>query len=568
MTAPAESQSLLTEETPPPVVDAKPNGKAKEKEAKKERRESKEDGDDESTSGRTTSAELKKIQVAEDATIREIVEALGDEGSFTIKILRQDPEYTKDAMGKNVLTRGYLETVDRKIDEAWIQQKYGGGTYRLTFRKRGGGYVTHRTITIAGDPDLSALPKAVATPVATTAPPADSSPLALQAMGLMSKQLERAEERAERASSGGAGDAVLSIMREQIEAGRQEKIELLRELAELRAAISRPPPKTKEDEITGRLLDKMIDQDSARIQQVRTTYDSEIRQLKEAHLQDLARVQDRMDREMQQLRNQHERELALVRQSHETSLATLKSSHEVAMASAKASFETQAALLQSDNRRLERDNNELRDEVKELRAKKEKSLPEQIKDIKALKDLVTDGDESEPASAIEKVAEAVTNPDTIAAIGSIFKRGQGDAQAQQVAVAQQQAVARARPRVVRDRATGQKFILEGNQMRPAKKVPPPGTPPEVAALPEIDPDELKMVVGYLENACTAGTDPALVVQSFGAHVPEPIRVAIRDLGGVDQFLIKVAKLPSSSPLLANQAGKNWVRKLGKALAGE
>lgn len=566
MTAPAESQSLLTEESPPPVADAKPNGKAREKEAKKEKREIKDDGDDAPSARPNSSAEIRKLHIAEDATIREVVEALGDEGTFTIKIFRRDPEYTKDAMGKNVLTRGYLETVDRKIDEAWIQQKYGGGTYQLTFRKRGGGYVTHRTITIAGDPDLSALPKAVATTAAVTPPPADSSPLAIQAMGLMSKQLERAEERAERAASGGGNDVVLTMVREQLEAARKEKSELLRELAELRAAISRPPPKSADQEVTSRLLDKMIDQDSARLQQVRMTYDSEIRQLKESHLQDLARIQDRMDREMQQLRNQHERELALVRQSHETSLATLKSSHEVALASAKASFETQAALLQSDNRRLERDNNELRAEVKELRAKKEKSLPEQIKEIKALKDLVTDGDDAEPASAIEKVAEAVTNPETIAAIGSIFKRGQGDQPQQAPAV--QQPVARPRRAVVRDQATGQKFIVEGNQIRPAKKMPPPGTPPEVAALPEIDPNDLKMVVGYLENACTAGTDPALVVQSFGAHVPEPIRVAIRDLGGVDQFLIKVAKLPSSSPLLANQAGKNWVRKLGKALAGE
>jgi len=37
--------------------------------------------------------------------------------------------------------------------------------------------------------------------------------------------------------------------------------------------------------------------------------------------------------------------------------------------------------------------------------------------------------------------------------------------------------------------------------------------------------------------------------------------------GVDGFMSKVAKLQSASPL-ASQAGRNWVRKVGKALVGD
>jgi len=37
--------------------------------------------------------------------------------------------------------------------------------------------------------------------------------------------------------------------------------------------------------------------------------------------------------------------------------------------------------------------------------------------------------------------------------------------------------------------------------------------------------------------------------------------------GVDGFLTDVAKLEGTSPL-ASQAGRNWTRKVGKALLGE
>lgn len=567
------TELVPTEETAPPRViesDSKPE-KKKPKEGKAD---AKEESREEEIIGKSgpVSSEIKALRLAEDRTLREMIETFGTHTAYKVRVTRIKPEHVT-LNGKKVATSGFLEWVEgQPIDEEWLQEKYGGGKYELSFRKRGpkGGweYGGQVTTEVAGAPSLENLPGGQdVTPAPAAAAAGGEAPsVVTRAMDFMAQQVTAANQRAEK--GGGGSSELVELMREQLHARDSELAAMRGELRDAIHRLSQPPPKTKEDEITGRLLDKMIDQDSARIQALRTQYESEIRQIKDNAREDDKRAQDRHEREMQQQRMNHEREIAMLRQSHETSLATLKSSHEVALASAQGSFTTQAALLQADNKRLERDNNELREEVKELRAKKEKSLPEQIKEMKALKELVTGDDDSSESSGIERVVEAVTNPETIAAVGSIFKKGQQQAEAAQAQAVAQAAPRPQRPQVVKDRATGQKFILKNGELLPAKKMPPPGTPPEVAALPEINPDELKMVVNYLENACTAGTDPGVVVQSFGPHVPEPIRVAIRDLGGVDQFLIKVAKLPSSSPLLANQAGKNWCRKLGKALAGE
>lgn len=551
---------------PPPVgTDAAEATEAKPaKERKKEKkREDAEGGDDESPRARL-SAELKKLTESEDATLRDIVDALGDEGSFTIKIWRQEPEWFTDGNGKRHSTRGYLETVDRKIDEQWIQNKYGGGTYKLTIRKRGGGYLTHRTIPIAGNPDLSTLPNAAAQPTQQLrTEPAEPPPIIGKALDMMQSQLDKAEARADRAAGGNGSDsALLAIMREQLAAASAEKLEMQRRLDELAAAIRRPAEPTAEDKFKDRFLEKMIDQDSARITALRAQYESEIRQLKESAIENERRIRDQHERDLKDRTASHERELALVRQTFEAQIATLKASHEISLATVKASGDTTTKITEAETRRLDKENNHLREELKELRAKKEKTIAEMVKELNSIKELV--GDEGEEASTAEKIVEAVTNPDAIAAVTSIFQKNQP------AAATPPQAMAPQRPerRVVKNRVTGEKMILEGNQLRPAKKISPPGTPPEVAALPEIDPEDIKRVVDYLESACTAGTDPQIVISSFGSFIPEPIRVAVRDLGGVDQFLMKVAKLPSTSPLLANQAGKNWCRKLSKALAGE
>ena len=66
-----------------------------------------------------------------------------------------------------------------------------------------------------------------------------------------------------------------------------------------------------------------------------------------------------------------------------TALTAARASYDTQLAAAKASFDTQKEIMSAENRRLDRENGELRGEVKELRAKKDKGLPEMAKEIEA-----------------------------------------------------------------------------------------------------------------------------------------------------------------------------------------
>jgi hypothetical protein len=575
MTLQTNEETTEATEAPPPKLA---NGK---KEARKEAKEQDADPKPEAKSeprerdelvGKSgpLSSEMKQLRLNEDRTLREMIESFGTHTAYKIRVTRMKPD-TVHVNGKKYATSGYLAWVEgQPIDEAWLQETYGGGKYELMIKKRGtkGGweYGGQVTVDIAGTPNLDNLPggqdmggppTAAAAPAATSS--SESPSVVTKAMDFMAQQVQAAQERADKGGGSGAASEVVDLMREQLAASAREKEALMRRLDEIQTRINQPPVETAEEKFKDRMLDKLIDGDSARITALRTQYESEMRMLKEQAIANEERFRDRAERERQDARNAHEREISLLRQSHDTALAAAKASFETQLAAAKSSFETQVKILEAENRRLERDITDMRDDLKELRAKKDKTIVEQVKELEIIKDALGAGD-GEDKDTVEKLMEAA--PDVITAVGQMFNKGQQ----QQAAAAPAQAPPRKREVV--QGPDGQKFILEGGKLRPAKKIPPPGTPPEVAALPPIDPAEVNQVVGYLESACQAGTDPSVVVQSFGAYVPETIKVAIRDLGGVDQFLTKVAKLPSSSPLLATQAGRNWVKKLGKALLGE
>ena len=133
--------------------------------------------------------------------------------------------------------------------------------------------------------------------------------------------------------------------------------------------------------------------------------------VKENAVEDLKRARDAFERDRQDFRNAHERELALVKSSYETQLATARSSFETQLAAAKSSFETQQKLAEAENRRLDKDNSELRVEVKDLRAKKEKSVLEMAKEMKTIKEAFEGEDDGSGGGVGEKLAEAAMNPD-------------------------------------------------------------------------------------------------------------------------------------------------------------
>lgn len=570
-----------THQLPPATVDvaetkAKKKDKAEKVEAKTDVKvETKTDPDDapEATTKGTVkmSPEMTELRRGEDKTLKDLLESFGAATNYKCRITRLWPEFVRVG-GNQISTKGFLEWVEGEpIDETWLQNRHGGGRYELHFKKRNekghwvfGGQIT---VPLAGTPNTDHLPGAGQPDSVPHVAGKDSNQenpsIVKDVITLMKDQVDKAEARAERAGKGGGvDDAMIAIFREQLSARDHELAQLRNTINDLMIRLTKPPEATREEKLQERLLDKMIDQDTARLQAVRQQYESEIRTIKESHIADISRIRSELERDRANATASHERELSLVRQQYDNVITTLKSSHEVQLQAAKSSFETQTKIMESENRKLDKELDRLQDEVKELRAKKDKTLLEQVKEINGLKDALG-VDEAAEQSTGEKIIEAVTNPEAIAAVSSLFQKGQAAAAAPAVAAAQ----AKPKRQVVKD-ANGQKFILENGQLRPAKRPPPPGTPPEVAALPPMDPGEVQRVVTYLESAVTNGADPVTVVQSFGAHVPDAVKTAIRDLGGVDQFLVKVAKLPSSSPLLANQAGRNWCKKLGKALVGD
>jgi hypothetical protein len=119
---------------------------------------------------------------------------------------------------------------------------------------------------------------------------------------------------------------------------------------------------------------------------------------------------------------------------------------------------------------------------------------------------------------------------------------------------------------------GKRYLLmpDGSVRGPLKKKTPkvqPEAPPGEPPLPEIDPQQMAQAVGLLERAFAGNQEPEVVAQSAVSMIPPDVMECLRRMG-LEEFLVKVAKLPASSPLLANQAGKNWIRKFGKALVGE
>lgn len=560
-------------ETPPPVADVIAEvASGKKPEAKvetKSKRDRDEDEDPPAPRGSAISPEMKALRTAEDRTLKEIIESFGESTSYKCRITRKQPQTVKDRnTGKIVQTGGFLEWVEGiPIDESWISERYAGGKYELYFRKRGakggwefGGQVT---IEIAGDPDLKTLPGGGATEPAATAAPQPSGgenpTMAKAALDLMHAELNRANDRADKAGSGGGGE-LIEILREQL---RESRAELAAFRTEMREQVNRPPPQSSEDKVKDKWFDKLLDGDSARLTAVRTQFESEIRMLKEQARDDEKRLYDRFERDRQDMRNAHEREIALLRTSHDSAMSSARSAMETQLAAAKASFDTQREIMAAENRRLERDNTEQRAEVKELRAKKDKGLAEMAKEIEATKDILGIGDGDEKQGIGDKVGDMLTNPEALAAIGKII-RGEPPPQ-QQAPAAPAQALPGKRS-VVRHK-DGKKYILEadGSLTGPLTKPPGKAGPPPP---PEIDPALISQMVVLLENAYSNGADPEIVARTAKPHVSDQMLTIIRDVGGVDAFLSKVAKLPGSSPLLSSQAGRNWVRKVGKSLVGD
>jgi len=504
--------------------------------------------------GHGESNEIRAIQIAEDASIRQMLEQLGTNGAFQVVVHRIEPEEVRDpSSGRVIKTSGMLKKYTEVVDEDLIKRKHGGGRYRLDIQRATGKgeqmvKFRSRSVEIAGEPNLEdpalsklAAPARTESAVAAPAPSAESEKVASRALDMAERMVERAQQGAAPPDNR-AYEMMIQAMREQIAAQHEEMRELRRQMSERSA---QPPANPVEN----KLLDKLIDQDSARVNAMRMQHDSEIRMLKENAAEDAKRAEARFDRLMADMKASFEREIA-----------SLKSHQEILRLTISSSSDAQIKVLEGQIRALEREINAKDKELAELRAKKDKGPVELAKDFKAIQEAFGKDEDDEDESTVGKIMGAL--PDVLPQVGAMFGKGP----AAQPPVQQPQVQAPKKPAIVKG-PDGERYVVRGGQLVPLK--PKVQTVPGEPQIPVVAPERLAQVVSYLERAFEGDQDPEVVAQSAkGMRAgQEDLFQGLRAAGGVDAYLSKVANLPSSSPL-ANQAGKNWLRKLSKALVGE
>lgn len=514
---------------------------------------------------------MRKIRDEEEQSLKAWLETIGTQGAFKVQLRRTEPSSSWDPRtNASVKVKGYLGTFDHTIDEAFIAREYGGGTFALKVTRQGadGSYQyekgLHRVIEIAGEPRTDRLPSNAAQAPSQAPSHSESAPVIQHALDMMERMVSK-QGAPEPKGVDPAMAMLVDQMREQMRTQAREMAELR---AELSTARNQKPP---EDPFREKMLDKLIDGDSARVTALRAQHESELRAAKDGHVQEVRLIEDRHDRTIKQMQQTHELMLAGMKASYEREIAALNASHQATATANTATKEVTVVTLNAEIKRLERDNDELRKDNRDLREKKDKPLIEQLKDMKTLKEAFSDGEEGE-GSTIREIAGMI--PSAIEGIGGIIasrSAAQQPQQAQARAVAQAQAQ---RPRIVANPNTGERFQQVGGKLVPVKPKPKMVTTDagQEIEVPKIEEPTLKLIISQLEAGFGRDEDPNIVAQSAKAMTPPDILAWIRQhhseqVSGVDLFMQKVAKLPGTSPL-ASQAGRNWLRKVGAALIGE
>jgi hypothetical protein len=515
------------------------------------------------------SAIMKQIQVEEDRSLKDWLDTIGTQGAFKIALSRSEPRFIQVRGRGQVLCAGFLQSYDHTISEEDIQRTYGGGTFILKVTRPGKTGSHHfqkglqRTVQIAGEPNPDNLPGGANTAATEPAQGAPENPAALKEMTSLVKELIH-DNRRPTDTQRGIDPAIQLLLDQNAQqlASRERELSTMRaEIAELRKASSAPAPS---DPFRDKMMSSMFEGNAAQVEAIKIRTESELRQMKDGHLQEVKRLEDRHDRDMSSMRQSHELALASQKSSFEREIAAMRSAHEVSLGAAKAMFEVQASTLGAEVKRLERDNDELRRDVRELRERKDKGILEQANDVKKLKEALGADDEG-GSSTVDQIMAAL--PALIEQGGKMLASRGTAPQAVQV-----QAVP-SRPRIAKT-PDGQRVMVQGDRIVPVQRKPrvvakDDGTP---VAAPVVDPNQVAMLVTYLENAYKSGQDPEIVAQSGRSTVPEEVLKWIREndtpeTSGVDLFMRRVANLPSTSPL-STQSGRNWIRKVGKALVGD
>lgn len=509
----------------------------------------------------TETPERRALERAEDQTINDYVLGLRGNGPLKISINRIKP---KLHMGKKV--DGHLDTVEDMITEEEIRENYGGGDYSLIIKRKNKQgswvYYTSTTCSVAGDPRVDNLPSAAPTaPAAPVEREQHADPLVGRAFDFFAKQAE--ERNSNRGGDGASRMAELEVllkpMQMQIATLTAQLAAKDQQLADAHKAPANP--------FQEKLLDNLMKDDSARVAAVRDQLLSELRVVKEHARADEERLKDRHDRMIADIEKRHDRQIADIKASHEREINMMKGSGDIS-----------GTVKDGEIRRLTAELADVRGDLKELRARKEQTIGEKVKEVQALAEVVGGDKEDGDESKLGQLASAVLASPLANRIASRFMGPDGQPlqqqpQQQQVQQAppQRQAPRLRRGQVIRNRGTGKTFMQTDEGLKEVSRQPQEqGQRPVEVQIPQADLDNALLL---LENAFRNQMDPKTVATTARTAVPQAIMTALADHlranpeRGVDEFLTKVAKLPSTSPL-ATQAGRNWTREVGQALVGQ
>jgi hypothetical protein len=382
-------------------------------------------------------------------------------------------------------------------------------------------------------------------------------------MSTMERMLQREQERADRARAAPQGtdpqmlQAITAPLVAQLD-GLQRQMQA-KDAQILQLLTQKQTPEG--NPFQERILGNMLENESVRVESMRNRHESEIRQLKEGHEQALNRVHEAAKEELRVRERQHEREIDMIKESTKT-----------AADAQKVGMEMRIDSLKSDNARLMGELAAAKVEIAELRAKKDKTLPEQADEImrvqEAFKSLGVGGNKDEDEDANKPwyeraMGRVLENPE---AIGQMIGGVRG-AVAPAAQPAQPQLPPPGQPF---QNERGEVFVMrpdgKAQRLNPAVRKKAAAAAAAVQAAKEgprpPDPAEMTLAVTFMESACANGTAP----EAFAASARSAIdggTIAYVEKVGIDEILNKANLAPNS--VLRSQQGRNWARAVVKTL---